>query len=591
MKSLWKGKFKTLEEYYKATYSPEYYAFDEYQLGIDPDETIEDYNDYSEEIQLLEIEKCARSFAYFAHKYAKILNTKLGMVPFIMYNYQKRCFEQFETKRWNLISKFRQGGLTTLAEIYGFWKCRFKLSQQVLFLSKTDREAKNAAEIVNRLQENLPDWLKVNNNDEGKWNEHIKQFKDTNSQMSFFQPEAARGLSSTLLIIDEAAFIPDMEAFWLAVFPTISISGRVVVISTVNGVGNWYYDQYQGAKEGKNHFNIIDLDYWENPFYNDPEWVKTMRMQLKESGFAQEVLRSFLGSGNTYIPSDKIVQLQKQTTEPKQKKMQKYANKGDVKSDAGCEEAWANNGALWIWKTPVEGKEYILSVDAAEGGAGESDNSVVEIIDINTLEQVAEFFSNCVQPYLLAEIASNLGIYYNHGLIIVDSLGPGIAVLSHLEKELYYDNIFAENGKLGLRSKENNRTLFLDNLHNRIMNENLKINSARVVNELTTFKFNAKRGRFEAGSGYHDDTVMALSYALYARDQMIRESPIFSFGNQETKTYNASFEEIRNEILNSSKEEFEDLLIKRNKMNDEDLFAQSLGIKRKSESLLREFGW
>src|SRR2546428_720731 len=121
--SLWRGKYKTLEEYYKKHYSSEYYEFTKYELEVDPDETVEDYNKYDANKQRLEYAKCALDFFYFANKYVRILHPKRGAVRFICYKYQHRVVEDYEKYRFNFISKFRQGGLTTLSELWGMWRC------------------------------------------------------------------------------------------------------------------------------------------------------------------------------------------------------------------------------------------------------------------------------------------------------------------------------------------------------------------------------------------------------------------------------------------------------------------------------------
>jgi phage FluMu gp28-like protein len=110
-----------------------------------------------------------------------------------------------------------------------------------MVVSKTDREAIAAGEIVKRAIEELPSWMQPQMS---KNNDHQKIFSDTGCKLFFYPPEAARGRSITYLVIDEAAFIQNMDAFWNGIFPTISTGGNVIVISTVNGVaghGGWYY--------------------------------------------------------------------------------------------------------------------------------------------------------------------------------------------------------------------------------------------------------------------------------------------------------------------------------------------------------------
>ncbi len=106
----------------------------------------------------------------------------------------------------------------------------------------------------------LPSWMWSPNQME-KNNDHQKLFSETGCKLFFYTPEAARGRSITYLILDEAAFIPAMDKHWKAMFQTISTGGHCICVSTVNGVGNWYYDIFTGAKKGQNDFHIIELDY------------------------------------------------------------------------------------------------------------------------------------------------------------------------------------------------------------------------------------------------------------------------------------------------------------------------------------------
>ena len=128
--SVWRGEFATLKEFYDAggAYDPEmsrrqyerqYYEFDKYELSIDPDEPLENVEAYSPTRQRQEIIKCSDSFAYFCHKYIKILHPMRGLIPFVLFKYQKKTIRDYESHRFNIISKFRQGGLTTVTLLTG----------------------------------------------------------------------------------------------------------------------------------------------------------------------------------------------------------------------------------------------------------------------------------------------------------------------------------------------------------------------------------------------------------------------------------------------------------------------------------------
>jgi hypothetical protein len=484
------GKFKTVRDItetqeWKEIYS-QFFEFDEYELNIDlalTESEIEelgnpDSPNYNPKWIQKEIIKCATSFPYFCHRYIKILHPVHGMLPCILYKFQKRCIQNYEIHRFNILSKCRQGGLTTTGVLWGLWRCMFRNHQQIMLLSKTDREALAAGEVAKRGIEKLPNWIKPELSEDSK---HEKKFAETDSALKFYTPEAARGKSVTVLIIDEAAFIPDMGTHWKAMYPIISTGGSCVVISTVNGIGNWYEEIYHEAEAGENDFNVIEIDYWEHPDYCDPEWVKKTYANLGERGWDQEVLRSFLGSGETYIPTRIIIQLERfvKDMEPLRCAFDQWK---PVIGERKKRRATWDEGALWIWKEPIDGHEYILAADCAEGVGADGDYNSFQIIDSANIEQVAEFYSNTVPPNIFAQIIHQIGIYYNTALVAVENNGVGGAVASSLQYDLAYENLYYESksskqGKPGIQMTATNRPVFLESLQHRIVNGTVRINS------------------------------------------------------------------------------------------------------------------
>jgi hypothetical protein len=586
---------------YIKKYDTNFFHFDKNQFEIPPSETLQDLNNYSAQEQQNEILKCSQSFSYFCHKYVKILHPTKGLIPFIIYKYQKKCIDQYEKSRFNIISKFRQGGLTTVTLLYGMWRCMFRLDQQIMLLSKTDREATVIGMMVDRAVEYLPEWLKPNK-DSGKWNDHLKQFTETGGNMMFYSPEAARGKAVTFLIIDEAAFIPDMDTHWKAMWPVLSTGGSCVVISTVNGVGNWYEETYYSANQKKNMFNVIDLDYWEHPDYNDsknPEWAKEQKSQLGERGFLQEVLRVFLGSGETYISSNKLTELDKTTKNrsPYKKILPNWANRSDIAENE------IEKGALWIWREPIDGQEYIMGIDSAEGIGDGGDNSCLQIINQNTLEQVAEFYSNNIPTHELTQIAKEIASFYNKALIVVEDMSTGGAILNALQHEYYYENLYygnaatSKNPKPGVKITVQNRPIILQSFQQKIYNDTLKINSTRLVNELKTFEYNVVAKKAQAQRGKHDDAIMAMGLALHARDNTISDLSAFNTKSESNKI-------IKSQTINQLREELkaslnrEDLFVN-DDVNfddntgdlDEETKEMLINKYRNKNDILKEFGW
>lgn len=589
----WKRKYSSLTEYYRKEYDPTYYDFDRFELGIDPMETFEQIEAYDAEKQAKEIYKCAISFPYFCHKYVKITHPTEGLLPFIPYKYQRHVIREYDQHRYNIISKFRQGGLTTVTVNWCLWRCLYKLDETILVLSKSDREAIAAGEIVKRAMEELPSWMRPQMD---KNNDHQKTFQDTGCKLFFYTPEAARGRSITYLILDEAAFIPSMDKFWKAIFPTLSGGGKCICISTVNGVGNWYEETYHAAEKKLNHFNIIDLDYWEHPDYNNEEWVTQTRAQLGEKGWMQEVMRDFLGAGDSYIPPHIINDLKQEVLkiDPIRFLFPEWNNREEAREQKVINEEEWERGALQIWKEPIDGREYIIGVDPAEGQGDEADNSCFEVIDQNTCEQVAEFYSNNCPPHTFSQILAMVGTTYNTALIVVESQSSGLTVLNKLEHDFNYENIFhtvqGKKESMGIKTTRSNRPMYLETIHTRLINLSLAIKSKRFVKELGTFVYNKQTKRAEAEKGYHDDAIMAMCLALYARDTIVRYVPAGYDGVEEMR------ESYKQKILDDIKSELsKDAPEGWFKSNDDDAPEDELFIpnefKRSHNAILKSFGW
>jgi hypothetical protein len=567
-----------------------FYHFTDDELEITIHETLKDLEEYSPERRMEEIEKCVNNFEYFCHKFVKILHAMHGTIPFVLYKYQRRVAWYYKNKKYSIISKFRQGGLTTVAVLYGLWLCLFHEGQVIYVLSKTDREAIVAGEIIDRALECMPKWLWEK---DAKIAKHEKSFGETGSKICFYTPEAIRGKTASLVIIDEAAFIKDMDRHWKSMYPVVATGGNVYVISTVAGIGNWYEIWYHKALAKKNEFDVIDLDYWEHPEYAIPEWEEKTRANMGEKAWRQEMLRSFLGSGNTYI-DNRILEKLTETTKniiPLRTLFPQWSN--SMENDSDVKDEW-DTGALWIFKEPKEGHEYIVGVDTAEGVQDSGDNSCFQIIDMGTMEQVAEFYSNSIPPVFFAPIIEKIALYYHTALVVVEGNTIGNAVLTALQYEIGYEHLYFDKpSRPGIKIGPGNRNTYLEALQQRLINNSIKLYSKRLVKELNTFNYNAASKRPEAAKGKHDDAIMALTFAIYIRDSQMRGLPLGMEPPKDVSSVfkTAMFEQIRREIMESAPDELKlkesplDLLTYANS------FPAEMEVRRKHDAILKEFGW
>lgn len=510
------------------------------------------------EFQKEEIKKCAQSFEYWCSNYVHVMHPVKGLMLFELYEFQKRVVRDFETHQFNIVKKFRQAGLTTVAVIWALWRCMFKFDQRIMVLSKTDREATGVGKIVEIVKDNFPDWMKpVMKNDAL----HEKEFEETGGIIWFYTPSAARSKALTYLIIDEAAFIEKMDDHWKAMYPTLSTGGNCIAISTVNGVGNWYEETYTKAQDKKNQFHIIDINYKEHPDYASEEWAVKMRANLGEKGWLQEICGEFFGSGKNYIDLNTIMWHEQMCCDPVSKL---FAEWDSTKLEDMKEEDLRNpnyeKGAMWIWKEPKPNKEYFICADAGEGMG--KDNSAFIIMDSQTFEQQAEFYSNTIPIHKFAQVLDTVGKYYNEASIVLEHEGLSHTVLNRLEHSHMYPNIYREvkNGKekVGISLNRTSRPVVLETFQTCMLNKLVKLRSFRIIRELRTFNYNESRKRPEATKGKHDDLIMALALGLYSNDVASRNIPA---GYEATNKISSvltgkNLEEIRKQIYEGLPEDF-----------------------------------
>lgn len=541
-------------------------------------------------LQEEEIRKCAASFEYFCEKYVQIIHPVRGLVPFNLYKYQNRVVSDFDKFQFNIVKKFRQAGLTTVAVIWALWRCMFKFDQRIMVLSKTDREAIGVGKIVENVKEYLPDWLRPTMKTD---NDHEKEFSETGSVLWFYTPSAARSKALTYLIVDEAAFIQGMDDHWKAMYPTLAAGGNCIVISTVNGIGNWYEETYTKAQDKKNQFHIIDLDYREHPDYASDEWATKMRANLGERGWLQEILGSFLGSKPSFIDANIIAEYEKMCIDPVDKLFPEWDSTKfeDMDESELKNEANYKRGALWIWKEPIATHEYVLMADASDG-VGE-DNSAIIILDLSNYDQVSEFYSNTIPLHKFSQICAQIANYYNEGLIVIESLGQGATVLNRLEHTLKYGSLHYEHksggSKAGVTINKNTRAAMMDALQTCFMNKLIRIRSRRLIRELRTFMYNSSRGRAEALKNHHDDLVLCLGLGLYAIEASSKDLPVGveTMNNRIAASLTGkSLTDVRNEIFSGIDNDF---VFEENKMQLEDFLPNIMFGDFEKKRINRDF--
>jgi hypothetical protein len=454
-----------------------------------------------------EILKSGKDPVYFIDNYARISHPIEGLIPFKTYPYQADLLKDFNDYRFNVILKARQLGISTIAAGYIVWLMLFHRDKNILVMATKFKTASNLVKKVKAIMKNLPEWISIAEISI----DNRSSFELSNGsqiQAASTSGDAGRSEALSLLVIDEAAHVENLTELWAGLYPTISTGGRVIALSTPNGVGNWFHKTYVEAVEGNNDFHSIDLPWHVHPD-RDKEWFTKETRNMSRREIAQELECNFNTSGESVIHPDDIALIESSVCDPK------YRTGFDRN--------------LWIWEQYNPECTYLLVADVARGDG--ADYSVFHILNLDTMEIAAEYQG---KPNLdmYANVLSQTGKEYGNCLLVVENVGIGISVLEKLI-DLQYSNIYysikgthdfieSHQGETstsavpGFTTSSKTRPLIVAKLEEFIRNKLIKVYSVRFSNELRTFIWH--NGKPQAMRGYNDDLIMALAIACWVRD-------------------------------------------------------------------------
>lgn len=472
-----------------------------------------------------EILACGRDPEYFISNYCFIQHPKRGLVRFELYDYQKETIKLFLENEKLMANKARQLGFTTLAAALVTWLILFHKDKSVLCLSIKDEVAKELIKRIKVILANLPSWMYLADItssqarqitlSNGSWVKSIPTSED-----------AGRSQSLSLLLIDEAAHIRKMEDLWRSISSTVATGGKVMIMSTPKGTNNFFHRYCTDAREGRNGFAYIEVPWYRNPEYakdikEDPTapggftspWFESMTAGWTRQSIVQELLTSFLDSGDNYFDVDAL-------------KWYKEMIKSPI-------EKIGENGNIWVWEKYREGHKYLISLDTCQGGPNGKDFATAVVIDLMLFEIVCEFKQK-VEPDRLVEITlSQIAPMYMNPLIVAENTGIGNTTNYLIKRSGYPNLVFFDQRKEivrfrwdaeatgtppGFHTNGESRTTILAHLEMCFRKRLIRNYSVRMFNELESFVVENQKP--QAMKGMHDDLVMALAVGAYIRGKL-----------------------------------------------------------------------
>ena len=366
------------------------------------------------EEQEVEIIRCTKDPIYFICTYLTIFDQTQGdsgeIVPFKLFPFQQDLIKTYLAERFVVANKYRQAGISTCTSAYISWYMGFNENRNVAIVAdKLETAMSEMMKDVVDFLASCPKWLVPQPT--LKDTQKYKIYSNGN-ELRAFASNSLRGFTPTLLFWDETAWAEKGDRFWTAARPSLQTGGRAIFVSTPNGLEPVFYKTFIGAKNKANENNFFAFELW---WYNDPRytrhvdtgefdliWVKhkgkekeirikdehwshAKRRQLVEDGWvatstwfelqvkdyngddkklAQELLCSFLGSGDNFISEEFV------------KRIEEYEQMTPIREEY-------EDLCMWIWEDPLPDEEYVITLDASAGHG--DDNSTVNVFKIKEI--------------------------------------------------------------------------------------------------------------------------------------------------------------------------------------------------------------
>lgn len=453
---------------------------------------------------------------YFLDNFFYIQHPVKGKMQYTAFDYQRRLIDSYHNHRFNVNLLGRQLGKTTTAAGYLLWYAMFMNDSTILVAAHKHTGAQEIMSRIRYAYELCPDHIRCGVK---SYNKQSLEFDNGSRIIAQTTTETTgRGLSLSLLYADEFAFVPPNIAteFWTSISPTLATGGKAIITSTPNSdedqfaqiwkEANQRFDEFgneQGV--GRNGFYPFSATWREHPD-RDEAWANTERSRIGEERFRREHEIEFLVFDETLISSMSLADM------------------------TGKDPIMKMGQVRWYKKINPK-MTYIVALDPSLGTG--SDPSALQVLELPTFEQVAEWHHNLTpvqgQVKIMRDICkyindeclkknSQPSIYYSvennavgeAALVAITELGeetfPGLFLSEPVRKG------HVRRFRKGFNTTHSSKISVCAKLKQLIETRSLKVHSKSLISELKTYV--AKGISFEGKVGSHDDLVSSMLLAL-----------------------------------------------------------------------------
>jgi hypothetical protein len=439
---------------------------------------------------------------------------------------------RFECERGhhNIVVKARQMGITTWVAGRFFLKTITARGVLTVQVAQTREAAEGIFRMVQRFWECLPEPWRKGCLRRSRANVGQMVFPKLDSEfrvLSAADESAGRGLTVQNMHCSELSRWPGDAAATLAGLRAALVpDGEMVIESTPNGAYGCFYEEWQQADEKgvAKHF----FPWWMEEAYvsaavtdlrdDELELMARHGLSAGQIGFRRGLEASYRGLRTQEFAED--AELCFRATGECCFDMEAVEQRLAVVQDPVETQ---RDGALRIWLPPLPGKEYIVAVDTAGGGA-DGDFAAVQVIDLATGVQCAELQQR-LGTLELARVAASLGRKYGGAggpaLVAVERNNHGAGVLAYLDAIEHYARVYEQAGVAGWLTSAGSKPAMIGRMGALLLESPWLFLSRQLLEECRTF-VTYPGGKTGAANGTHDDCLMAMALGQAVRAERLQ---------------------------------------------------------------------
>lgn len=470
-------------------------------------------------------------------------------VPFILNPYQAQLDDSVSGR--DIIPKARQLGMSAYVLASFTAKCLHKRNTRAVVISHDKESTQRMLARVHYYLNTIRGPKAVIENA----SKNELSFPKTNSVFyigTAGSRKFGRGDTITDLHCSEIAYWEDPKSLVAGLFQAVPRgSGSIFIESTGNGTGNYYHRACMRAYEGVGRFKLHFFDWLLAEEYRVPlseaekaALLADLRIEWEELDSPDGKVPGLLTRG---LSLEQIA-FRREKLEEFDYDLQRFKAEYPLTLDE-CFQAsgyslfsvvpyiphneWRlqEKPHLWVldrqWRYPEESR-FAIGVDVS--GGVRRDRSVIEVVDIFTWEQVAEYVVDNVAPDVIARKIIELATHYNMAYVCVETNNHGAVTLLKLRSGFgkegdpdylppYPDHLLYMNDKMGdsllnygFKTTQRTKPILIGNLRKDFV-EGLVIHSPTLKDELSTF-VEDENGKMGAQEGCYDDRVIAIAAAV-----------------------------------------------------------------------------